>query len=375
MPVVSGQARSLSPWLAFSCIALGGCETRESLPGVPEYTLENPLTLVSQESGLIASPRELALDSQGDLFVLDLIDQRIIRVSQEGQRKADVGRPGEGPGEFSRAFAMGIDVADTIRVFDFGKGVVQVFATDGDYAREYRAELGFPSGIEFGPAGELAYAGASESGQAGLVSVLDSNGGEADVIGTLVSKDTEIPQTLLEQLHQKELPDFMRNRSLPVFDQDGGLWLFLQTEGVLRHFGPDGVLDVEHEVVIPEMTVITDAYYSWYASVEQPDVLRYLDQVEDGAVAGEYLWLLWDMPPGYPTLITVHDGAGRLTARVSVPEVSQVASMGDGSHRPPPLRRIAVDPVRGRLYVLDQETSSLVAFNIPGELQSPSGEA
>jgi 6-bladed beta-propeller len=359
------MGRQVLPVWPIPVLLVAGCGHAGGPATPPEYVLGPPAILVPEESGTLASPTGIALDSAGTLYVLDRMDKRIVRVAPDGSITGRIGRSGQGPGELTDPLAFGVDAGDSVRVFDFGTGAIQVFSTGGTYVRQYRADIrGIPSRIGFGPDGRVAYSGTHPTSEGALVAELDRSGAQTGLLDSLVRAETAIPEDLIDQVHQRRLPDFMRNSALPVLTADGGAWLFLQTEAVLDHLTAAGTRDVREKVNVPEMTAIADAYFKWYARVHVPDMLRYFAYLEDAAVTDGSVWLLWQVPADQPGLITLHDNRGRLCARLLLRGVGEDAQDPDGTMRSP-RRRLAVDARRSRIYVLDQNTAQVWAFATP----------
>lgn len=80
-------------------------------------------------------PSGLALDSQGNMYILDTGNHRIQKFSPEGTYIATLGRQGQGPGEFSFPDSIDIDDADRIWVSDPHNKRIQVLTTEG---KEYK---------------------------------------------------------------------------------------------------------------------------------------------------------------------------------------------------------------------------------------------
>jgi hypothetical protein len=328
---------------------------------------------VSAASAFLAAPREIALDSSGNVYVLDRIDRRVAMITPNGEVN-HIGRAGSGPGEFSVPLGLGVDARGRIHVFDYQRQSVQTFSSDGVPVTDHSTEpIGIPSRIVFAGDGSMAYAGTRATGQGGLVVVLDSAGRQVSLFGSLVSPHTQIPPDMLEQLHQGILPDFMRNNALPAFTTDGGSWLFLQTEGILQRYAADGTLRFEHVLSLPEMESIRKRFFDWYGLVTANDLLRYFEYVDDAVVTDDKVWLLWRTPELEPGLITVHDESGRMTARLVLPGLAADALPAD-PHALPSRRRMGIDPVRLRLYIIDQSDVTLLAFSIPDGVLATSTE-
>ncbi|MEK6743300.1 MAG: NHL repeat-containing protein [Nitrospirota bacterium] len=91
-------------------------------------------------------PQRVRLNSQGDIFVLDGKQHRIIRLNAAGQFKSIIaakGIPGPVPSMMPRSFA--IDKADTIYVLDVLSSRVVIAGPDD----VYRKQIAFPQGNGF----------------------------------------------------------------------------------------------------------------------------------------------------------------------------------------------------------------------------------
>jgi len=88
-----------------------------------------------QQFGRIA---EVAFDAAGHLHVFDRQAQRIFVVGPEGDLIRELGRPGEGPGEFSTSGAMAVFTDGRVVVVDLSRWGYHIFAANGDFERWVR---------------------------------------------------------------------------------------------------------------------------------------------------------------------------------------------------------------------------------------------
>ena len=84
-----------------------------------------------QQFGEIA---EVAFDGAGNLYVFDRQAQRIFVVGPDGNLIRELGRPGEGPGEFSTSGAMAVFADGRVVVVDLRRGY-HIFGADGEFER------------------------------------------------------------------------------------------------------------------------------------------------------------------------------------------------------------------------------------------------
>jgi len=76
-------------------------------------------------------PRDIVLDSAGNMFILDSGNNRIQMLNPEGIFIKTIGRRGQGPGEFQFPYSVAIDSQDYLYVFDSVNLRIQVFTPEG----------------------------------------------------------------------------------------------------------------------------------------------------------------------------------------------------------------------------------------------------
>ena len=89
-------------------------------------------------------PSDIAVDKNGNIYVLDTKNARIQEFSPEGRYLSSIGRKGGGPGEFMMPDGLDIDREGGLIVSDGAQGRIQVFPPEG--GRDIRSIiLGGPS--------------------------------------------------------------------------------------------------------------------------------------------------------------------------------------------------------------------------------------
>ncbi|MEM6646358.1 MAG: 6-bladed beta-propeller [Bacteroidota bacterium] len=82
---------------------------------------------------LLAGVSAVEVDSAGNLYVLDPPNSRLMAFDAEGNVLWTVGRPGEGPGEFTNAWSMAYDGGDRLVVLNQRGGRIDIWSTSGTY--------------------------------------------------------------------------------------------------------------------------------------------------------------------------------------------------------------------------------------------------
>lgn len=106
------------------------------------------LLTIAEANGPLKSPDDLAIASNGDLYIADSGNGRIVHVTASGQYVSQFGRKGKGPGEFTTAHGLAIDGKDTLYVADRGNNRVEVFSPDGKFMAQWNG-FGNPFGVLF----------------------------------------------------------------------------------------------------------------------------------------------------------------------------------------------------------------------------------
>jgi DNA-binding beta-propeller fold protein YncE len=87
-------------------------------------------------------PSDIVVGPNGDIYLVDGVNNRIIVVDSSGKRKFEFGQKGAGQGEFK--YPLGIDISDDGKVFiaDTGNHRIQVFSLKGDFKYMFKVKSG-----------------------------------------------------------------------------------------------------------------------------------------------------------------------------------------------------------------------------------------
>ncbi|GBD99323.1 serine/threonine-protein kinase PknD [bacterium BMS3Abin07] len=104
------------------------------------------------EDGKFNFPTNAAVDSKGNLYVVDTGNFRVQIFDKDGNFVSSIGKLGDSPGSFARPKGIGIDSDDNIYVVDAAFQNVQIFNSDGQLLL-YFGSAGWGPGHFILPAG------------------------------------------------------------------------------------------------------------------------------------------------------------------------------------------------------------------------------
>ncbi len=113
------------------------------------------------EGGQFHRPTSIAIDPEGNLWITDAENNRIEQFDDEGEFIKSIGSSGSGNGQFSEPEGIAVDVEGNIWVADTYNGRVQEFNDAGEFVRvvgssgSEEGELAAPKAIDVGPGGDV----------------------------------------------------------------------------------------------------------------------------------------------------------------------------------------------------------------------------
>ena len=85
------------------------------------------------ENYMFNDPRDIDADEKGNIYVLDYRECTIKKYNPEGKHLKNIGRVGEGPGEFQRPLCLCISRHGNIYVADWSTSKIHMFNSDGKF--------------------------------------------------------------------------------------------------------------------------------------------------------------------------------------------------------------------------------------------------
>lgn len=127
-------------------------------------------------------------DNSGRIVAVDDLNHRVLIYGRDGQLVASAGRDGAGPGEFRSPWAIGIDAADSIFIWDAGQSRISVLDRSLTFARSFRvAPHRLVNHIDFLPNGNLIMAAFGPGDDRGIYELDRADGSERRSLGPVVT--------------------------------------------------------------------------------------------------------------------------------------------------------------------------------------------
>jgi DNA-binding beta-propeller fold protein YncE len=115
---------------------------------------KRPITTFARRpggEGQLDSPRGIAIDSAGNIFVADTSNGRIEKYSPSGVFGTSIGTRGKGHGQFGEPNGLAVDRFGNIYVAEASNNRVQKLAPDGTFIAEWAPGFYGPRRIAIGP--------------------------------------------------------------------------------------------------------------------------------------------------------------------------------------------------------------------------------
>jgi len=152
-------------------------------------------SMAGEDWETFASIVGLAFDGQGNLYILDRSNFRVVKVGPRGEFLGEMGRSGGGPGEFGMPMAFSVTRSGEVRVFDMGQQGFTLFNPDGTFmgtARLSTPGMFIPNGALLSlPNGEMVDGGGSQA-QMMVVGGADDSAGPRPVHRFTMGEEAEV---------------------------------------------------------------------------------------------------------------------------------------------------------------------------------------
>lgn len=129
---------------------------KEPLYETAEFNIVQDLK-IGQPSGkpeyMFSQITSLEVDAKGNIYAAESKENHIRVFDKKGVYLRTVGRPGQGPGEFTFPRHVHVNLAGEIMVADDASRSVKVFSPDGSYLRQYLLKKFYPMEMDYGGGG------------------------------------------------------------------------------------------------------------------------------------------------------------------------------------------------------------------------------
>jgi tripartite motif-containing protein 71 len=192
----------------------------------PGPELSAQVTLKMGAASGLRNPRGIAVDGAGNVYVVDVGNDRIVKFDASGKELLTFGKKGSGPEQFLQAWVAAISPQGNLLVLDSETSWIQVFAPSGKFLNRVGGDIGFyhPKGMAILPNGTVA--------------VADTGGNRIVLIG---------PDGKLQGSPWKSAGNQPFVQPTDVYaDSRGGLHVYqgasAKTPSLIFHLGPTGEL-------------------------------------------------------------------------------------------------------------------------------------
>jgi len=185
---------------------------------------------------------EIEKDGNGNIYILDTGRYNILVYSSNMEFLREIGRVGQGPGEFINPVDFCLDNQDNIYVLDYGKEAVTIFDKNGKYKDQVLPHRFFLRGSIAVDSEGLIYI-ACAKGLDSLITVFNQSGKKVNAFGSRI------------KYHLYNVEMNLNEVSID-FDQNDNLWVVFHNKPLIRRYTKDGKLILEKKIEDSEMISI-----------------------------------------------------------------------------------------------------------------------
>ncbi|MBN2408894.1 MAG: NHL repeat-containing protein [Candidatus Aminicenantes bacterium] len=185
-------------------------------------------------------PSDVALDKDGNIYILDSGNHRVQKFSADGKYLATFGRKGQGPGEFVYPESIDIDDAGYIYVSDPRNQRIQVLTPEGKEARTIKMIDEQPGVIRLAGPGRMVMAPGSLMM---MFSAGEEDAKELPKLMTILDDRGAVQHKFGEQ---RDYKDFLLNKAgngiQSTLDGQGNVYLAFSRQNRIEKYSSDGSL-------------------------------------------------------------------------------------------------------------------------------------
>ncbi|UCE41200.1 MAG: NHL repeat-containing protein [Candidatus Aminicenantes bacterium] len=192
------------------------------------------------ENVLFYMPSDIAVDEEGNVYVLDSGNHRIQKFDPQGNFLASFGRRGQGPGEFQYPQSIDIDENGLMYVSDSGNQKLQILKPDGALEKEIKKTDEAPGIIRVRSDQMIMGQGASVySFRMGGMQEEQ----ELPKMMKILDRDAEVQKEFGDQKDYKDfLVNRIGNRYHFAVDKESHVYVSFDYQNRIEKYSPDGKL-------------------------------------------------------------------------------------------------------------------------------------
>lgn len=184
-------------------------------------------------------PSDIALDSQGNMYILDSGNHRIQKFTSDGQYITTIGNKGQGPAEFIYPLSLDVDSKGYLHISDPGNQRVQVLKSDG---KDYKT-ISFakdPAGIlRISESGLMIMGRGGSPFSFSMASFEEKK--ELPKIIRVLSSDGDVERNFGDQRDYKDfLINRVGNRFHFTIDKDKNTYVAFDYQNRIEKYSPEG---------------------------------------------------------------------------------------------------------------------------------------
>jgi len=192
------------------------------------------------EHVLFYMPSDIAIDKEGNVYVLDSGNHRIQKFDPDGNFLASFGRQGQGPGEFQYPQSVDLDPEGNLYVSDSGNQKIQIIKSDGSLAKEIKMTEEAP-GILRVRSGQMIMGQGASVYSFGMGRMDQDQ--ELPKLIKILNKEAEVQKEFGEQKNYSDfLVNRMGNRYHFTVDKKGNIFIAFDYQNRIEKYSPEGEL-------------------------------------------------------------------------------------------------------------------------------------
>jgi hypothetical protein len=212
---------------------------------------------VEDENLLLNSPRDAAIDSKGDIYILDSGGNDIKKLNPGGEFITTIGQSGQGPGDFSFPYSIDIDKSGNLYVLDSSNHRIQILGTQGEMTKLIKLDRYRQNDIRVLHNGLIALGGRLDA-RWGWAPESDEKE-ELPKLIDLMDEEGKIKHSFGEMKdYENRLVNWYSNEIVFDVDPEGNFYLDFVYQNRIEKYDPEGKIEWRADRVLNYDTKVLD---------------------------------------------------------------------------------------------------------------------